>query len=541
MQRSGLWDASVCVGILCLFSLTTVGARAQQTPPHDSSPGTEQGLTIAVPRELLERLQIQVQGLAAELKEVRADQAGERSEIAELRRQLTESNTKLASLTNSVAPDAVAPNESRSTSPLISAQGSRANPQYGSDIVAGLQEDLQLANSKINEQSQTKVESGSKYRLRFSGIVLLNLFSSRGFVDNLDFPQFAAPAPSLGIDTPNAFGGTLRQSQIRVESFGPDIAGAHTSADLKLDFAGGFPQSPNGSLLGIARLRTGTIRFDWTNTSVVAGQDSLFFAPLAPTSLASLAVPALSYSGNLWGWTPQVRVEQRLVFSESSKLLLQGGILESLSGDVPQAQYTRTSTWGEQSNQPAYAARVAWTNRIYGQEMTIGAGGYYGRQSWGFGRNVNSWISTTDLLLPLGRALEFSAEFYRGKAVGGLGGAIGQTTLWQGSFVDPNTEIYGLDSLGGWLQLKFKPVPKFQVNAALGEDAPFASELRRFGGNPTYENFFFSRNLTPFVNFIYQPRSDVALSIEYRRLDTSILDGGNKVANQVNFSVGYLF
>jgi hypothetical protein len=414
MQRSGLWDASVCVGILCLFSLTTVGARAQQTPPHDSSPGTEQGLTIAVSRELLERLQIQVQGLAAELKEVRADQAGERSEIAELRRQLTESNTKLASLTNSVAPDAVAPNESRSTSPLISAQGSRANPQYGSDIVAGLQEDLQLANSKINEQSQTKVESGSKYRLRFSGIVLLNLFSSRGFVDNLDFPQFAAPAPSLGIDTPNAFGGTLRQSQIRVESFGPDIAGAHTSADLKLDFAGGFPQSPNGSLLGIARLRTGTIRFDWTNTSVVAGQDSLFFAPLAPTSLASLAVPALSYSGNLWGWTPQVRVEQRLVFSESSKLLLQGGILESLSGDVPQAQYTRTSTWGEQSNQPAYAARVAWTNRIYGQEMTIGAGGYYGRQSWGFGRNVNSWISTTDLLLPLGRALEFSAEFYRG-------------------------------------------------------------------------------------------------------------------------------
>ena len=142
MQRSGLWDASLCVGILCLFSLTAVGARAQQAPPG-SSPGTEQGLTVAVPRELLERLQTQVQGLAAELKEVRADQAGERSEIAELRRQLTESNTKLAALTNSATPDAVAPNESRSTSPPISAQGGRANPEYGSDVVAGLHEDLQ--------------------------------------------------------------------------------------------------------------------------------------------------------------------------------------------------------------------------------------------------------------------------------------------------------------------------------------------------------------------------------------------------------------
>jgi hypothetical protein len=540
MQRKDLWDAGVCVGIL-LFSLTVVSARAQQAPTQSSTREIAQGTNVVVPREVLEKLQAQIQHFAVELKEVRTDQAGERLELAELRRQLTESNAKLAALANSPGPDAVAPIESRSTNSANSPQGSRANSDYGSDALAGLQEDIQLANSKINEQSQTKVESGSKYRLRFSGIVLLNLFSSRGSVDNLDFPQFATPALSPAIDSPNAFGGTLRQSQVRVQSFGPDIAGAHTSADLKFDFAGGFPQSPNGSLMGIARLRTGTIRFDWTDTSIVAGQDSLFFAPLVPTSLASLALPALSYSGNLWGWTPQVRVEQRFNISESSKLLVQGGILQSLSGDVPNGQYARTPTWGEESNEPAYAARVAWTRRTYGQDMTIGAGGYYGRQSWGFGRNVNSWISTADLLLPLGNEFEFAGEFYRGKAVGGLGGGVGQTALWRGSFMDPATAIYGLDSLGGWVQLKFKPVPKFQVDAALGEDAPFASELRRWGGNPIYDNFSFSRNLTPFVNFIYQPRSDVAFSIEYRRLDTTILDGGSKVANQISFSVGYLF
>ena len=39
--------------------------------------------------------------------------------------------------------------------------------------------------------------------------------------------------------------------------------------------------------MGVLRLRTGIVRFDWADTSIVAGQDSLFFAPLVPTSLAT--------------------------------------------------------------------------------------------------------------------------------------------------------------------------------------------------------------------------------------------------------------
>jgi hypothetical protein len=482
--------------------------------------------------------------LNSELQKVRVDQAATRSEVSELRRALTESTTKPAL---SAGPPAGATNvatASPSAAPVNAGNAPmdvQANPEYPGDVVSSLQEDLQLANSKINEQSQTKVESGSKYRLRLSGIVLLNLFSNKGIVDNLDFPQLVMPPESPALDSPNAFGGTLRQSQIRLQTFGPDIAGAHTSADLKFDFAGGFPEAPNGAVMGMARLRTGTIRFDWTNTSIVAGQDSLFFAPLVPTSLASLAIPALSYSGNLWGWTPQVRVEHRFALSDSSKVLLQAGILDSLTGDIPQTQYERNPTWGEESGQPAYAGRISWNRQVNGQELTIGAGGYYGRQSWGFGRIVNGWASTADVLLPLGHHFEVSAEFYRGNAIGGLGGGIGQTALWQGSFIDPSTTIHGLDSVGGWVQLKFKPTSKFQVNGALGLDNPFAGELRQFGGNPYYDEYFFSRNFTPFVNFLYQPRSAVVFSTEYRRISTTLLDGGQNVANQVNFSVGYLF
>ena len=340
---------------------------------------------------------------------------------------------------------------------------------------------------KINDQYQTKVESGSKYRLRLSGIVLLNLFEDRGTVDNEDFPSLAE---SRQANEPNAspgiFGGTLRQSQIRLQAFGPDIAGAHTSADINFDFAGGFSEAPNGAAMGAVRLRTGVVRLDWTNTSIVAGQDRLFFVPLAPTSLATLAIPALSYAGNLWAWMPQVRVEHRFVLSDASSISFQGGILDNLTGDLPSEEYSRYPTWGEQSGQPAYAARVSWSHRLFGQDFTAGVGGYYGRQDWGFSRGVDGWAGTADLTLPLGKLFELTGAFYRGRAVAGLGGGIGQSVLLNGSFINPATTFRGLDTEGGWAQLKFKVKSNFEINGAFGSDNPFAGELRLYNAHSIY-------------------------------------------------------
>jgi len=404
---------------------------------------------------------------------------------------------------------------------------------------AELEEGLQLANAKITEQSQTKVESGSKYRLRLSGIVLFNLFSNRGAVDNQDFPEIATSARKLY--SASSFGGSLRQSQIALQAFGPDLAGARTSAEIRFDFAGGFPTASNGVSAGIMRLRTGNVRLDWSNTSIIMGQDQLFFSPLSPTSLASMAVPPLSYAGNLWSWTPQVRIEHRFMLSDSSSVLVQGGILDTLSGEVSPSEYNRTPTRGEQSGQPGYAGRVAWSDRLWGQKITAAIGGYYGRQNWGLGRYIDAWTSSADLMLPLGKLFEFSGEFYRGRGVGGLGGGIGQSVLWNGFLGNANTSVHALDSIGGWMQLKFKPVPKFEVNGAIGEDNPFSSELRSFNGNQLYPGSLLSKNLSPFVNFIYQPRSDVVFSMEYRYLKTSALVSYPNSAHLIDFSLGYIF
>ena len=486
-------------------------------------------------------LQEQVQTLNEEMEQVRVAEQRAQHEAEALRTELNRANSVLALATDKAYDPSNSLPSSRTTISTSAIPAIASTQKVGESLeqqISDLRDDEHLLNDKVVEQSQTKVESGSKYRVRLSGIVLLNSAITRGAVDNLDFPQIATPAVTPG--TSGAFSGSLRQSQIEIEAFGPDIAGARTSANLKFDFAGGFPDIPNGSTLGVVRLRTGTIRLDWENTSLVAGQDSLFISPLTPTSLASLAIPALSYSGNLWTWTPQIRIEHRVHLSSSSSLLLEAGILDSLTGDTPAQQY-RSPTVGEQSGQPAYSSRIAWTRKVFGKDLTLGSGGYYGRQNWGFGRNVDGWAATFDATVPLGSFFDLSAEAYRGRAVGGLSGGIGQSILLSGPIANPATLIHGLDSVGGWVQLKIKPKANFEVNLAYGQDNPFAGELRAFPASGGFYGSSLSRNLSPFANFIYRVRSDVLVSVEYRRLQTYTLDSKANLANQITLSIGYLF
>ncbi|SPE43803.1 conserved hypothetical protein [Candidatus Sulfotelmatobacter sp. SbA7] len=385
------------------------------------------------------------------------------------------------------------------------------------------------------------MESASKYRLRLSGIVLMNLVSNQGTVDSIDLPMLAYARPAG--DSGGSFGATLRQSEIGFEAFGPTVAGARIRADLQLDLAGGFPSVPNGVNSGILRLRTGTMRMDWTNTSVVVGQDGIFFSPNSPTSFASLAVPALSYAGNLWNWVPQIRVEHRVALGEDSSLMLQAGILDPLSGEVPAAGSYRQAGPGASSRQPAYGTRIAWTRNVFGQPLRVGVGGFYSRQDYGFSRTVDAWAAMTDLEMPLSRQVSLSGKLYRGKGLGGLYGAFGQSALFNGEPSLASTEVHGLNSVGGWAQLKYRPASKWEFNAAFGMDNPYATDLEYFPYSQLYGggNVTLARNQESFVNMIYRPRSDLLFSAEYRRLTTYTINNGGNDAGHLNLMMGVLF
>jgi hypothetical protein len=514
---------------------------AQQAPAN--SPSSQNDSTL----NALHDLQEQVQQLRGLVDDMRSENAQSRAEMQQLRQELQATRSLLerpaALSTQRPAQASSEPSPYGLSSPApgqsAAAAPSGAEPSSGTieDRVQKLEENTSLLGSKVDEQYGTKVETASKYRARLSGIVLMNLFRNQGASNNLDFPDFAQPTPFM---TPGAsFGATLRQSEIGLEIFGPTVAGAKTVANVQLDFAGGFPGTGNAVNFGIVRLQTASLRLNWENTSVVAGQDSLYLSPLTPTSFASLAIPTFAYGGNLWGWTPQLRVEHRFHLSDQQTVSVQGGILDNLDWEYQPDPFYRAAHAGEQSGQPAYGVRTAWSRPVFEHPLSFGVAGYYGRQDWTWARYVDAWAGMLDWQIPLARRLALSGEFYRGKGIGGLGAAQGRSVVFSGtSPVDP---LRGLNDIGGWSQLKFQITPKLELNGVFSEDNSYAGDVRGFATDQNNFGTILGRNRGMLGNFVYRPRSDLLFSAELRRLRSFPVYSNSSVTNQVNLAMGILF
>lgn len=338
MKHKNSWPCRIgkfgSTGLLLVAASVYGWAQAgpQVAPPADAM------------TEAVRQLQDEVRELRNAVVELRSEAGQYRAETEQLRKELE---------ARGPAPEAAGANPAASSTP--------AQPARLAERVASLEESSELLTSKLDDQYQTKVDAASKYRLRLSGIVLLNLFSNHGIVDSQDVPTWAIPQiPNVAGQT---LGASMRQSEIGLEVFGPHVLGARTSADLQLDFAGGSPNLPNGVNFGLARLRIASMRMDWNNTSIVAGQDNAFFSPLSPTSFASLALPAFSYAGNLWGWIPQVRIEHRFNLLEGQTITLQGGIVDNVTGELPSAfaPFAQAGqSWGNRPTQPAWRGRATF-------------------------------------------------------------------------------------------------------------------------------------------------------------------------------------
>src|ERR1700734_760783 len=249
-MRSSSWAAA-------LLLLSSVSGWSQE-----SSPAVAQNNSTAA---AIHELQQQVKELRSAMAEMRSETEQYRAENAALRRELQSTS----------GPAEAALRSPGDSSPPVAAADSDPPPTQSAapkdrtasleNRVASLEESTQLINSKVDDQYQTKDESASKNRVRLSGIELLNLVNSHGQTDNLDVPSFVT-GPSTGT---GSFGATMRQSEIGLEVFGPTFEGAKISGKLQADFAGGFPNTWNGVDSGIFRLRTASVRMDWTDTSIV--------------------------------------------------------------------------------------------------------------------------------------------------------------------------------------------------------------------------------------------------------------------------------
>jgi hypothetical protein len=481
-------------------------ARSPQSPPAD--------------------LNARIELLTKSLQQTQVELAESRTEIQQLRATMEEVLKRLQT----------SPGESPANPPVPAAPGVQANAPAQIS-----QDDWDLLNGKVEEQRQTKVESGSKFRLRLSGLALFNAFNTTGQVDNLDLPSLAVPAfPGY---SQSGTGASVRQSTIGLTGFGPVVFGAHTSADLHVDFYGGLPAGYASTSSGIAHIRLARIRFDWENTSAVAGLDYPFFSPNLPTSYMSIAIPAFAAAGNLWAWTPTIRVEQRFT-GALSPFKVEAGLLDP-SAEINNVnnKILRFPNATESSRQPTYAVRFSGNQKSEDRPLSIGVSGVYSPQRFFGGYDVGGWAGVLDWRFPLLPRTELSGQFFTGKGIDGFGGAPLSPYAPQ-NVVLYNTFIYRVlgqvGVIGGWSQFKFKLNARNEFNAAAGTGGRNSAGLRQLQTfSPS--NLIPARNQMLFFNYIFKPRSDLIFSTEYRRFRTYEVMGGPDVAGQVGLAVGFLF
>jgi hypothetical protein len=241
-------------------------------------------------------------------------------------------------------------------------------------------------------------------------------------------------------------------------------------------------------------------------------------------------------------WTPQIRVERRWSLSDNSRFSIQGGVLDAVTEGILGSQFQRTPGPGESSRLPAGAGRVGWSGILAGRPAQIGASGYLARQNYGFDRSIGSWSWMADYNLPLSPHLTLSGEFFRGQALGGLGGGVWNSIVADQTISNPSARIAGLNVVGGWSQLKFTPTQRWEWNLAAGTDNPLASDLQRFTQAFNVEDRqSLARNQSAFLNMIFRPRSNLLVALEYRRLRTYFRDGNRAQAGHVNLAIGVSF
>ena len=267
---------------------------------------------------------------------------------------------------------------------------------------------------------------------------------------------------------------------------------------------------------------------------------ALCLIPTPPASLVQVAEPALAWSGNLWNWMPQLGVSSR--FGHTRALVLQGAWVSPPDAPYPVPPYTNSqsgsATLAEASRIPGGEARIAFESGDPLRGLRIGVGGYFSPHTLPGIDSFDSWAATLDLRMPLGRRADFTANFYRGAGLGGLGAggykdAVSESTGGM-------TYAHAPEDTGGWTQATLHLGSTLDWNNAFGMDNVFAGQLRPYTVS-TAGYTSVARNRTVSSNLIWSPRPYLPFSFEYRRLFTTPVTGPVWNANIFGIGAGYRF
>ncbi len=376
------------------------------------------------------------------------------------------------------------------------------------------EERVEVQGQRIAELDQTKVGTENRLPVTLTGTVLFNAFLNGRLNGDQMNTVLASRTPTLAFD-----GGSLRQTVLGLKFQGPDIAGGgKMSGSLFLDLFAGTGTSLNQ----LMRLRVATLDLNWKNTTLSFGQDKPIMAPREPDSLAQVGVSPLTAAGNLWLWQPQVRVEQRFNFGESSGLRAQLGVFQTSESTTGVAT-DYTSSLGRA--RPGYEGRFEWWGERGGRRFEI-APSFHISNTQVLGQSVPSRIYSVDWLLRPFARLDFTGQFFQGENTGVIGG------LRQGVRILPDYTARAVHAQGGWAQITVRATPRLTFHMFGGQEDDRNSDLatQSVGKNQSYAG-----------NIMYRLGSNVLASFEVSQVRTTYLGLGTRLNPHYDLALAYLF
>ncbi|WP_348264031.1 hypothetical protein P8935_05735 [Telmatobacter sp. DSM 110680] len=469
------------------------------------------------------------ESLASKVQQLTEAMSQAQSRLDESQRQMEQLRAELARLRQQMAQEHAVDTTTTSAAQLSAA-------------VDQIREQQSLEETQIATHEQAKVESESKYPLKLSGLVLLTGYVNTALTDD-------PVNPTLVLEGAGATGASLRQTVLGIDAHGPHLFNARTHADVRVDFDGaslsGSTGSPYGG--GLIRLRTAHASLNWDGAEAFFSLDHAIVVPNSPTSLTAVAVPALSWSGNLWTWNPQVGMSADFPASSSQRLRLEAALIDVMNSPqiynvaTASANLAQPST-SEMSRWPGVEGRVAFVKGTNENGLHMGFGGLYVPHKTQGGTRFNSWAGTLDYRIPLPGRAEFSGSGYWGQALGGLGGGAYKDYVYRLNPMLPSGYSFRtLDDFGGWAQWKERTSEHLEFNVAFGTDQVPAAQLRPYSGSQSSYYLNLARNRTFTGNVIYRPSAYLLFSLEYRHLMSSPVNYYTATGDIIGIATGYRF
>ncbi|MGE0361734.1 MAG: hypothetical protein AB7H93_01260 [Vicinamibacterales bacterium] len=361
---------------------------------------------------------------------------------------------------------------------------------------------VEMLQSQVEQLAQEKVSSGSRFPVTLSGTILSNTVYNTGEANWLESPNLVGPTAGGSMTT------TMRQSRVGLDVGAIPVGSWTARGTLILDFLGGTPGFVTGTVMGLPRMLYAFGRLERGGTAIEIGQDHVLLAPRDPTSLAAFAFPQFFRSGNLYLRAPQVRLEQTL-----GGFSLKAGIVAPVVGDAgPAYVFAPPAGAGERSERPAVEGHLGYDrgDADSAGEFHLGASGHYGWSRFGAGL-VASSAGAVDFLARAGR-IGLAGEAYTADDMDAYGAGVAQRGR----------------SEGGWIEARLRASSRLSLTGGAGVD-------RRPDGLGQFGRL---RNTSAFGNTILQLTPEVAVSLEYKWLQTRY---GPVPVNRENHHVNAVF